>query len=282
VAQIQGYFAHPEGPGNQFSQNPSRPLRGLIAPHIDFTRGGPTYAHAYKALADHPRADTYIIFGTCHSPMPQRFSITGKDYETPLGAARNDKDFVARLLARLEHQYTDEFSHRAEHSIEFQAVCLKYILGGDHDFGIVPILVGSFDDIHSEGRTAARDPEIQSVVKAIRDTISETRRRVCIIAGADLSHVGRRFGDDSGPTESSLKEVEREDRIFLSLAAAGDSEGVFQSIAADHDRRRVCGYPPIYMALRCIDQPAGTLLQYRQWSDLNAGAAVTFAALAIY
>jgi hypothetical protein len=36
------------------------------------------------------------------------------------------------------------------------------------------------------------------------------------------------------------------------------------------------------MALRCIDQPAGKLLQYRQWSDLNAGSAVTFAALAIY
>jgi hypothetical protein len=76
--------------------------------------------------------------------------------------------------------------------------------------------------------------------------------------------------------------VEREDSIFLNLAAAGDAEGVFQSIAADNDRRRICGYPPIYMALRCIDRPDGKLLQYRQWSDLNAGAAVTYAALAFF
>jgi MEMO1 family protein len=282
VSQIQSYFDHPEGPGNHFSQDPARPLRGLIAPHIDFMRGGPTYAHAYKALAEHPGADTFVIFGTCHSPMPQRFSITDKDYETPLGPATTDRDFVSRLSARLGYQYSEEFSHRAEHSIEFQAVCLRYILGDKQDFKIVPILVGSFHDIHAEGKTAAEDPEIQKAVNSVRETIGETKGRVCIIAGADLAHVGRRFGDTSGPTDYSLREVERKDRAFLELAAAGDAEGVFQSIASDNDRRRVCGYPPIYMALRCIDQPAGKLLQYRQWSDLDAGAAVTFAALAIY
>lgn len=281
ISQIQGFFDSAEGPGNSSSPDLSSPLRGLIAPHIDFTRGGPTYAHAYKALMEHPGADVFIIFGTCHSPMPQRFSITGKDYETPLGTVRTSKDFVARLSARLAKQYLDDFCHRAEHSIEFQAVCLQYILGGRQDFRIIPILVGSFHDIHSEGRTAAEDSEIQTMVDAIRETIRETPGRVCIVAGADLAHVGRRFGDISGPTESSLQDVERDDRVFLALAAGGDAEGLFQSIAADNDRRRVCGYPPIYMTLRCIDQPAGKLLQYRQWSDLNAGAAVTYAAMAI-
>jgi hypothetical protein len=36
------------------------------------------------------------------------------------------------------------------------------------------------------------------------------------------------------------------------------------------------------MTLRCIDAPKGKLLQYRQWSDPEEGAAVTFAALAVY
>ena len=282
ISQIKSFFTHTEGPGGCFSPDPSKPLRGLIAPHIDFVRGGPTYAHAYKALAEHPGADTFVILGTCHSPMAQRFSITGKDYDTPLGAAKTDKEFVTRLLDRLEHQFSDEFPHRTEHSIEFQTVCLKYILGGKQDFKIVPILVGSFHDIHSETRAVSHDPEVERMVSALRETIAETRGRVCVIAGADLAHVGSSFGDASGPTEASLREVEREDGIFLKLAAAGDAEGLSVSIAADNDRRRVCGYPPIYMALRCIDQPEGELLQYRQWSDIAAGAAVTFAALAIY
>jgi hypothetical protein len=36
------------------------------------------------------------------------------------------------------------------------------------------------------------------------------------------------------------------------------------------------------MMLRCLDGARGSLLQYRQWSDLQAGAAVTFAAMAVY
>ena len=280
IAQIQGYFSHPEGP--QDSALPERPLRGLIAPHIDFARGGPTYAHAYRALALHPGADTYIIFGTCHTPMPQRFSISKKNYETPLGRAQADQDFIRRLSIRLENEYLDDFSHRGEHSIEFQAVYLNYILRDKQEFRIVPILVNSFHDIYSEGGTAAEDPEICKVVSAIRETMEESPRSICVIAGADLAHVGRRFGDPTGPTEDSLNEVNREDRFFLKLVEEGDAEGVFHSIAADNDRRRVCGYPPIYMTMRCIGRTEGKLLQYRQWSDFDAGAAVTYAALALF
>jgi MEMO1 family protein len=282
LVQMKGYFALPDGPGNNTIPDISRPVRGLISPHIDFTRGGATYAHAYRALANSPKADTYIIFGTCHTPMPQRFSVSDKDYETPLGTVKTDKDFVKRLLSRMGTQYQDEFSHRGEHSIEFQVVFLRYILRNRPDFRIIPILVNSFRDIYSGGRTAGENPEICKVVDALHQTMEETPGRICVIAGADLAHVGKRFGDNSGPTERSLQRVEREDRIFLDLVQRGDAEEMFQSIAENNDRRRVCGYPPIYLTMRCIDRPKGKLLQYRQWSDMNAGAAVTYAALAIY
>jgi hypothetical protein len=288
AAQIESYFAHPEGPGNCANPEPATPLRGLISPHIDFTRGGPTYAHAYHALSTHPGADTFVIFGTCHTRMSQRFSITAKDFETPLGTAKTDKGFVSRLSAKLHDDYQDEFCHRGEHSIEFQAVwlqylqSLQYLMRGEQEYRIVPILVGSFHDIYEAGAKAADNPEILRVVSAIRETIAKSPGRMCIVAGADLAHVGRRFGDSSGPTEHSLREVERQDRRFLQLVESGDAEAVFDSIAADGDSRRVCGYPPIYMTLRCIEQPRGQLLQYRQWSDLQAGAAVTYAAVALF
>jgi len=60
----------------------------------------------------------------------------------------------------------------------------------------------------------------------------------------------------------------------------GDAEGMFRSIAAENDKRRVCGYPPIYMTLRCMENPEGKLLKYQQWSDTDA--AVTYAALAFF
>jgi MEMO1 family protein len=279
TSQVKGYFSHPEGPGTEIIPEPGRPLRGLVSPHIDFTRGGPTYAHAYAALARHPGADTFIIFGTCHTPMPQRFSIGTKDYETPLGPASVDRDFVSRLSEKLNGEYSDEFSHRGEHSIEFQAVWLRCLLR-KQNFKIIPILVGSFHDLFSDDRTV--NPEIKKMITAIRETIAESPGQVCIVAGADLAHVGTRFGDASGPTGSSLQDVEREDRRFLETVEKGDAEAMFQSIAADNDKRRVCGYPSIYMTLRCLENPEGQLLQYRQWSDMEAGAAVTYAALAIF
>ncbi len=281
--QISSYFASPEGPGNDSATDALPSLRGLIAPHIDFLRGGATYAHAYKALADHPGADTFIIFGTCHAPMQQRLALTFKDYETPLGLAKTNQEFVGCFAAKLQKDYfLDEFSHRGEHSIEFQAVCLRYILGKKQGFRIIPVLVNSFHDIYAEGKTAADDRDLQNIIEAIRETMAEIPGRYCIIAGVDLAHVGRRFGDPAGPTEYSLREVEQKDRIFLELVAAGDAEGMFRLIAEEHDQRRVCGYPSIYLTLRCLEKPQGKLLQYRQWADLAAGAAVSYAALALF
>jgi AmmeMemoRadiSam system protein B len=279
--QILGFFTGPGGPGAAPAPDPTRPARGLIAPHIDFHRGGPTYAHAYRALVDHPGADRFIIFGTCHSAMKRRFAITTKDFETPLGPATTDREFVRSLAARsLTDYFEDEFAHRGEHTIEFQTVCLRYVL--QRDFQIIPILVGSFQDILASGKTAAEDPEIAAMVSAIAETAAEMPGRYCAIAAADLAHVGCHFGDPAGPSESSLREVARQDHKFLQLVAHGDAEGVFRFIAAEDDRRRVCGYPPIYMALRFLGNPSGKVLDYRQWADLQAGAAVTFAGAVLF
>jgi hypothetical protein len=280
-AQIDGFFASACGSEPATESLPPRPLRGLIAPHIDFQRGGPSYALAYKALAEHSGADRFIIFGTCHNPMGRRFALTEKDYETPLGAAAADREFIRRVTQKLPWDpFEDEFAHRGEHSIEFQAVCLRYVLGKDRQFTIVPVLVGSFHDILITGRAAAEDAEIAAMVSAIRETMAELPGRYCVIAGADLAHVGLNFGDAAGPSEASLREVARADREFLKRVEQGAAEEAFRFIAAERDRRRVCGYPPIYMTLRCLENTQGKLLDYRQWADLEAGSSVSFAALA--
>jgi MEMO1 family protein len=280
--QIQGFFSGPDGPETAASpETAPAEVRGLIAPHIDFQRGGPTYARAYKALADRPGADRFIVFGTCHHAIHRRFALTAKDYETPLGPAVTDRDFVRRLAAKLPHDYfEDEFAHRGEHAIEFQAVFLRSILR--QDFKIIPILVGSFHDLLAAGKTAAEDLAVAGMVGALTETMAEVPGNYCLIAGADLAHVGRHFGDARGPSETSLREVERADQAFLRHVVRGDAEGVFSFIAAEDDSRRVCGYPSIYMILRCLGNVSGRILDYRQWADLRAGAAVTFAGVALY
>jgi hypothetical protein len=114
-------------------------------------------------------------------------------------------------------------------------------------------------------------------VDALRDTIASSSRRVCLIAGVDLAHVGPRFGDAAPNTTDSLAAVEAADRRMLESVVAADAGGFFASVAADGDARRICGLSPIYTLLRLLPGSPGRLLRYTQWPDPEG--AVTFCAV---
>ncbi|MEE8380307.1 MAG: hypothetical protein V3R78_00325, partial [Thermodesulfobacteriota bacterium] len=41
VQQLETYFVSPQGPGKPVDGQTDKPIKGIIAPHIDFQRGGP-------------------------------------------------------------------------------------------------------------------------------------------------------------------------------------------------------------------------------------------------
>jgi len=64
---------------------------------------------------------------------------------------------------------------------------------------------------------------------------------------------------------------------MLEPVAAGDAQAFFESVARDGDRRRICGYSPIYALLRTLGGAAGSLKRYGQWPDPNG--VVSFASV---
>jgi AmmeMemoRadiSam system protein B len=273
-AQIDGFFVHPEGPGTpprRPTASPAPPLRGLIAPHIDYHRGGPVYAWAYRELVERTDADLFVILGTCHAGMADPFSLTRKPYDTPLGAVPTDLGFCEALLRRYGQDLLgSELAHRNEHSIEFQAVMLRHVLGA-RPFSIVPVLASYLHEAVWTRGDPERDPRVPRFIEALLETMAASRRRVCLIAGVDLAHVGPRFGDPDPNTEASLTTVEAADRDMLEAVTAGDPTAFFASVAHDQDRRRICGLSPIYTFLRALPGATGRLLRYQQWPD-PAGA----------
>jgi MEMO1 family protein len=271
------FFARPAGPG------PIEPyrgggLRGLVAPHIDFHRGGPAYAWAYRELAERGEADLFVIFGTCHAGMAHPFALTRKDFDTPLGPARTDRDFVEALASRAGPDcFGSELAHRNEHSIEFQAVFLQYLYAGRREISIVPVLTSFVHEAMARGRRPLDDPRVPGFLEALGETVAASGRRVAFIAGADLAHMGPRFGDPLPITPAELAVIDREDREMLAAVEAGDAEAFFESARRDDDRRRVCGLSPIYTLLRALAGAAGTLRRYGQWPD--PGGVVTFASV---
>lgn len=283
AGQIEGFFTDAEGPGAPPAPgSESKPLAGIIAPHIDYTRGGPTYAWAYRELLRDGAADTYVILGTSHVPLSRYFSVTRKNFATPFGPIATDTAFVDQLEKRMgEPLETDPLVHRGEHSVELQTVWLSYLMQR-RAIRIVPILCGSLGPMIMSGEAPQSDPEVKRFIEALRATLRDYGDRAVLIAAADLAHMGTGFGDPEPPSDAAMREVEEADRQSMDAAVRLDAADFFGGIQAEQDRRKICGLSPIYAFLETIDAQRGELLKYRQCNDPTGFRNVTIASAAFY
>ena len=286
--QLVSYFSSPQGPGLPSGQATETVPKAIVAPHIDFHRGGHAYAWAYRNLAESEGADLYIMLGTSHCSGANPFILTLKDFETPLGAVQTDQRFVHSLQDRCrEDLFADEYLHRGEHSLEFQVVFLKFMAQWraelsrkpEKPFQIVPILVSSFHPMVQSQTLPERHSAVEHFLNALRELAAEEKRRVCFVAGVDLAHVGRQFGDREPLTDEFLKWVESEDQRLIDRLAVLDAPGFFYEVAKDQDQRRICGFAPLYSLIHLLNGSRGTTLKYSQAFTPETGSAVTFTSM---
>lgn len=257
-----------------------RGLVGLFAPHIDLERGGEVYGRTYAELQDAEPADLYVLFGTSHAPTRQPFALTRKSYGTPLGPLATAADLVDRLTARVGGQFfEDEFNHRSEHSLEFQALFLKKVLG-DAPIRALPILCGLTPEMMREGRTPWDCADARRFLEGLQEVLADSGLRVRYVGGVDLAHVGERFGDRGRLTPEFLAWVEAQDRRSLGHVVDGDAAGFWRSVTDDGDRRRICGLAPIYAMMSVMPRAQGRLLEYRQCVDDEGTCCVSIAGVA--
>lgn len=253
------------------------PVRGMIAPHIDLGVGWETYARTYRELAPSGRFETAIILGTSHAESKGTIVFSRKDFSSPLGILRKDQDLLSLCEREMGSEFlVDEIAHRNEHSIEFQVVFLSFLFP-DRDLKIVPILCNSFAPFIQAGRLPESHPQICRLVHILNKLLADNSDRILCIAGADLAHVGPKFGDRRPADTGFLSIVESEDRELLTKIEAADAEGFFRAISANFDARRICGLPPIYVLLSSLSAEKATVTHYAQWQEKTTRSAVTFA-----
>ncbi len=248
-------------------------MQALVAPHIDPWRGAVGYGHAYGALAAAlpPEADTFVLFGTSHAPMREPFALCRKAFDTPFGEVQADEASIDALAKRATgfDPYADQFDHKREHSLEFQVVFLRAILR-DRPFRIVPILAG-LGAAQATGEDPARDARVVRFLDGVRALVEERPGSVVLVAGADLAHVGPRFGDADPFDAGKRAELEHTDRESLDRAVSLDPSGFWEHVAGDLDERRVCGLAPIWSLLRSLSAARGRVLHYEQTVDAEDG-----------
>lgn len=307
-AQLGGLFTRDDGPGllpwegrKNSSPSPSSTttsrlwrggelcaeskLCGVMSPHIDFHRGGSSFAWAYDRVVTDSQAKTYVILGTAHTPLQSFYSVSSKSFDTPLGMAHTDREFVDSLAKRLgnpDNIFRDELPHRHEHSIEFQALMLQYVLGDRRDYRIVPILVGSFHPFVLHDRLPNESSMVAEFIAALRKTALETGGEVCFVGGVDMAHIGRQFGDAELLSDERLSSQWTDDQMLLTKACTGDSAAWFEHIAAQGDANRICGLAPMYTLLETVKPRRGELLKYDQAVANDRSSCVSFASVAFY
>ncbi len=159
---IKSYFS-----GITITPDPA--ITGAVVPHAGYMYSGRTSAHVYAAL---PNADTFVIIGPNHTGYGSMVSVSSDTWRTPLGDVDSDLDLIESIPRRIID--VDESAHRYEHSIEVQLPFLQTLL---KDFKIVSVCMGLQDE------ETARD-----VSDELMDAISETDKKVVVIASSDFTH----------------------------------------------------------------------------------------------
>lgn len=261
-------------PGRRTGKTP----RALVAPHIDLRNGGPTYTHAYRTLAESEPPDLFLILGTGHMGLPEMFSVSTKDFATPLGVSPVDGDFLRAFREAVgPSRFREDLTHRHEHTIEFQAVFLQHLYGPEK-IPVVPVLASfSYADVEASQEPGRRLLDL--FAQGVRKAEMVTGKRVCLVASVDLAHIGPRYGDSFRPDQRIVQSVSEKDRRMLELVASGDLKGFHAFVRQERDARRICGFAPLYAMLELLDGQVGKLLAHDHTFVDDEGSFVSYASM---
>jgi len=249
-------------------------IKGVISPHIDFPRGGPVYGSVWATAAPALKeAELIVILGTDHNGGEGEITLTSQSYETPWGLVPTDQEVVDKIaaLAGEDSVFGGELRHRAEHSVEAALIWAHY-LTREKPCRVVPILCGSFESFIQKNMSPSTSGAISATIEVLRDTAG--RRRTIIVAAADLAHVGPAFGDLLPLDLAARARLEGQDRRLIDILGVADPGAFFEEMRGDGDQRRICGIPPVFIALSVLSGLAGSPAGYAQCPASEDGTSI--------
>jgi len=263
--------------GGEETERTGSKVKGLIAPHIDPEAGARTYSRAYQAIRGQ-NPSRVVVLGVGHQLGDGLYSLSDKDFQTPLGVVENEPDIV-RSLRQAGGDFTakDDFAHRSEHSIEFQLLFLQRLLRPG-SFTVIPILCGVCQLFLQNYDRGSFLDLAGPFLKQIRRIVNQDDKPTLVVAGVDLSHVGPKFGHDRD-AETLAPEASDHDRSLLQSLSLGDARGLWKESARVEDRYNVCGFTALASLAEILPGARGELLDYEVRHEPATASSVAFAAM---
>lgn len=253
------------------------PVVGIVAPHLDYARGGSNYAAAYKCLETgaRERPDRVVVLGTNHFGLGDGVVMTEFGFETPLGTLRPDAPVLERLRDAFgDKLFKDQVDFAGEHSVNLHLPWIQHL------WGDVPVVAALVPDptvamIEDDGaRVSAKE-----FAGGLKTVLAQAGGRTVVVASADLSHVGPQFGDRSPLDAARRREVEEADREVLREFIDGPDR-MLAHFQRNGNAARWCSIGNMFVAATAVPHASREMVAYAQSAEPNGGAMVTSAALA--
>jgi AmmeMemoRadiSam system protein B len=269
--KIEKWFAETEDP--EFD----KPVKAVVAPHLDYERGWQNYAAAYYAWKDTDTPDRVVIFGTNHFGNGDGVVLSTIGFSTPMGTCPVDKPIIGALEKQFGRNITiDLIDHIAEHSIELQLPWLQY------NYGNVPVVAALIPNpldemIEDDGERTT----IDEFIPALRAILDEVGGTTLFVASADLSHVGQQFGEPRPVDEQRRFDVERHDREMMTKFISNDAEEFISAMRWNNNATQWCSIGNMSAVLKLVCPDEIELIDYRQSCDDKGAVLVSSCAMAL-
>jgi AmmeMemoRadiSam system protein B len=255
-------------------------LIGIAAPHVSPEGGWQSYRAAYGGLKKEEYADrTFVILGTSHYGMPERFGMTRKVWETPWGAAQPAHELIDELASKCGDAVAmEDYCMAVEHSVEFQVVFLQHLFGPN--IRVLPVLCGAYAKSIYQGGMPEDDENVKRFLGTLGEIGAREGNRLFWVLGVDMAHMGRRYGDafQALADRAEMEEVAGRDQKRIDRINASDAKGYWDLVQEKRDDLKWCGSSPFYSFLRVMPQARGELKRYEQW-NIDPQSVVSFAGM---
>lgn len=266
--------------------DPVKDAKALYAPHIDLRFGLNSYVKAFSAI-ETLKPKRVVVLATSHYSglypdiyEERPFVISAKDFNMVNGIVKADHRSIEKIREQIgddtEHygvSFQDR-AHRIEHSIEQHLIFINHLW--KHDFSIIPILVGSLDELFYKA-DGFQGQQVENFTGLLAELFGDDEETFFLISG-DLAHIGKKFGDDK-PAKELFKEVRDFDGSFLEYGASGTPQKMLALMSEKYDPYRICGYPPLYSFLRTLPDLDGEIITYDIWDETERESGVSFGSI---
>jgi AmmeMemoRadiSam system protein B len=197
--QIAAHYVGPRGPGMLPRPEITRNTRAIIAPDSPYHHCGDCMAESYKAIAESPLPDVYIIISANHTS--QECGLSKSVFNTPLGLVRSD-EALADAIAKHGTLPINEAVHARDQGIEVQLPFLIHAKYTQMDhLRILAVIINETVDLER----AAND---------IKAALKQLGRNAIYIASTDLTHYGPVFHYVPFTTEIQARVYELDDEML--------------------------------------------------------------------